>query len=246
MATWYCCVGVATAVSPLVNYGLGQIHGPLLPWKPIFFILGAITVCWSGALFCFLPDNPMASRRLPEREREIAMERLLRNNAGTVDHEFNLGQFEEALCDYKLYSCALIVMLTGVPSGALGTFGTIVINGFGFNNFESLERTCPIGAVTALSILAVGLATRKFQNTRYICIAVCGLTSIVGDLIFWFAPRNNHGLLFAGIFSRGSTGRIGRTGRRTGGVPTFRDTPKSRPCLHPRLWVIASATLLAS
>ncbi|OAA75125.1 Major facilitator superfamily domain, general substrate transporter [Akanthomyces lecanii RCEF 1005] len=200
MSTWYCCVGVATAISPLINYGLGQIRGPLLPWKPIFLILGAITMCWSVVLFFFLPDNPMASGRLSEREREIAMERLRRNNAGTVDHKFNLGQFKEALFDYKLYSCAFIVMLTGVPSGALGTFGTIVINGFGFSHFESLALTCPIGVMTALSILAVGLITRKFQNTRYICIAVCGLISIVGDLICWFAPRDNRGLLFAGIF----------------------------------------------
>ncbi|TQW01067.1 MFS transporter [Cordyceps javanica] len=200
MSTWYCCVGVATAISPLINYGLGQIRGPLLPWKPIFLILGAITVCWSIVLFFFLPDNPMASGRLSEHEREIAVERLQRNNAGTVDHKFNVGQFKEALCDYKLYSGAFIVMLTGVPSGALGTFGTLVINGFGFNHFESLALTCPIGAVTALSILTVGYITRKIPNTRYICIAACGLISIAGDLICWFAPRSNRGLLFAGIF----------------------------------------------
>lgn len=200
MSTWYCCVGVATAISPLINYGLGQIHGPLLPWKPIFLILGAITVCWSAVLFFLLPDNPLASSRLSERETAIAIERLRRNNAGTVDHKFNFGQFKEALSDYKLYSCAFIVMLTGVPSGALGTFGTIVIHGFGFNHFESLALTCPIGAVTALSILVVGYTTRKIPNTRYICIAVCGLVSLAGVLICWFAPRNNRGLLFAGIF----------------------------------------------
>ncbi|KAJ6789456.1 hypothetical protein PWT90_00257 [Aphanocladium album] len=183
MSTWYCCVGVATAISPLINYGLGQIHGPLLPWKPIFLILGAVTVSWSIVLFFFLPDNPVVSGRLSEREREIAIERLRRNNAGTVDHNFNFNQFKEALCDYKLYSGAFIVMLTGVPSGALGTFGTIVINGFGFNHFESLALTCPIGVMTALSILTVGFITRKLRNTRYISIAACGLISIAGDLV---------------------------------------------------------------
>lgn len=200
MSTWYCCVGVATTISPLINYGLGQIHGPLLSWKPIFLILGAITVCWSAVLFVFLPDNPMTAKRLTEQEKQIALCRLERNNAGTVRHEFNFAQFKEAFRDYKLYSCAFIVMLTGVPSGALGTFGTIVINGFGFNHFDSLALTCPIGAITALSIVTVGYITRRFKNTRYICIVVCGLISIAGDLICWFGPRNNRGLLFAGIF----------------------------------------------
>lgn len=200
MSTWYCCVGVATTISPLINYGLGQIHGPLLPWKPIFLILGAITVCWSSVLFFLLPDNPLASTRLTEREREIAIQRLQRNNAGTVDHKFNPVQFKEALCDYKLYSCAFLVMLTGVPSGAIGTFGTVVINGFGYDHFDSLALTCPIGAVTALSILLTGYLTRKFKNTRYLSIVVCALISIAGDAICWFGPRSNRGLLFAGIF----------------------------------------------
>ena len=200
MSTWYCCVGVATTISPLINYGLGQINGPLLPWKPIFLILGAVTVAWSAVLFFFLPDNPLTATRLTEQERRIAIHRLERNNAGTIRHEFNFAQFKEAFCDYKLYSCAFIVMLTGVPSGALGTFGTIVINGFGFSHFDSLALTCPIGAITALSILVVGYITRKFKNTRYLCIIGCGLISIAGDLICWFGPRNNRGLLFAGIF----------------------------------------------
>lgn len=200
MSTWYACVGVATTISPLINYGLGQINGPLPSWKPIFLILGAITVCWSAVLFFFLADNPMTAKRLTESERQIAIRRLEKNNAGTISHEFNKAQFIEAFCDYKLYSCALIVLLTGVPSGALGTFGTIVINGFGFSHFDSLALTCPIGAITALSILTVGYITRKVKSTRYISIIVCGLISITGTLICWFGPRDNRGLLFAGIF----------------------------------------------
>jgi MFS family permease len=197
---WYSCVGVATAISPLINYGLGQIHGSLPSWKPIFLILGGITVLWSIVLFFFLPDNPMTSKHLTDAERQIAIRRLERNNAGTVSHEFNKSQFFEAFRDYKLYSCFFIVLLTGVPSGAIGTFGTIVINGFGFDHFDSLALTCPIGAITAISILGSGYITRKWKNTRYLLIIICGLISITGTLICWFGPRDNRGLLFAGIF----------------------------------------------
>lgn len=197
---WYACVGVATMVSPLINYGLGQTHGSLPSWKPMFLILGAVTILWSAVLFFCLPDNPMTSRRLTDAEKEIAKYRLQRNNAGAISHEFNKAQFFEAFRDYKVYSSALIVMLTGVPSGALGTFGTMVINGFGFNHFESLALTCPIGAVTALSILIVGTITRRWRNTRYICIVICASISIGGALICWLGPRDNKGLLFAGIF----------------------------------------------
>ncbi|EWG50021.1 hypothetical protein FVEG_09359 [Fusarium verticillioides 7600] len=197
---WYACVGVATMVSPLINYGLGQTHGSLPSWKPMFLILGAVTILWSAVLFLCLPDNPMTSKRLTDAEKEMAKYRLQRNNAGAISHEFNKAQFLEAFRDYKVYSSALIVMLTGVPSGALGTFGTMVINGFGFDHFDSLALTCPIGAVTALTILNVGTITRRWRNTRYLCIVVCASISIGGTLICWLGPRDNKGLLFAGIF----------------------------------------------
>ncbi len=197
---WYSCVGLATTLSPLINYGLGQIGGPLASWKPMFLVIGAVTVCWSVVLFLALPDTPLTSRYLTETERLIAIRRLERNNAGTVNHVFNKSQFLEAFRDYKMYSCALIIMLTGVPSGAIGTFGTIVINGFGFSHFDSLALTCPIGAITALSILFVGYVTRKWSGTRYLSIVVTALISIAGTLICWLGPRSNRGLLFAGIF----------------------------------------------
>ncbi|KAH8811007.1 major facilitator superfamily domain-containing protein [Xylogone sp. PMI_703] len=197
---WYCCVGVATTISPLINYGLGQISSSLAPWKPLFLVLGAVTVLWSTVLFIALPDNPLTTKGLNEAEREIAIRRLRHNNAGTISHTFNRSQFFEAFRDLKLYSCTLIILLTGVPSGALGTFGTIVINGFGFNHFDSLALTCPIGAVTALAILTVGYVTRKFNNARYLSIIICALISITGTLICLVAPRNDRGLLFAGIF----------------------------------------------
>ena len=197
---WYSCVGVATTISPLINYGLGQTHGPIPSWKPIFLILGAITVLWSAVLFFALPDSPLTTKGLTEAERNIALRRLERNNAGTISHVFNKAQFLEAFRDYKLYSCAFIVLLTGVPSGAIGTFGTIVINGFGFSHFDSLALTCPIGAITAISILLVGYITRKWRNARYISVVICALISIAGTLICWLGPRSNRGLLFAGIF----------------------------------------------
>lgn len=197
---WYCCVGVATTISPLVNYGLGQIKGLLYSWQPMFLILGAITTTWSFVLFFTLPDNPISTKGLNESERKIAIKRLERNKAGTISPEFNKYQFLEAFRDYKMYSCTFIVLLTGVPSGAIGTFSTIVIHDFGYNHFDSLALTCPIGALTAAAILLVGYITRKWGNARYLGIIVCALISIAGTLICWFGPRNNKGLLFAGIF----------------------------------------------
>lgn len=197
---WYSCVGVATTISPLINYGLGQIHSSLLVWKPLFLILGSVTVLWSSVLFFALPDSPLTTKGLTEAERAIAIRRLEQNNAGTISRTFNKAQFFEAFRDYKLYSCTLIILCTGVPSGAIGTFGTVVINGFGFSHFDSLALTCPIGAITAISILFGGYITRKLRNVRYFVIMIYAMISTAGTLICWLGPRSDRGLLFSGIF----------------------------------------------
>ena len=200
---WYSAVGVATMLSPLINYGLGHGVGrasSMAPWRPVFLIVGAVTVLWSAALFVWLPDTPLTCKRLTGHERAIASARLSRNNAGTVSRLFNSAQFREAFADYKTYSCTLILLLTGIPSGAIGTFGTIVINGFGFDHFASLALTSPIGAITALAILAVGYVTRRWLGLRYPLIMALALVSCTGTLLCWFGPRSNRGLLFAGVF----------------------------------------------
>ena len=73
---WYSCVGVATTISPLINYGLGQIHGSIPSWKPMFLILGGVTVLWSMMLCCFLPDSTLTTTRLTEAERKNALRRM--------------------------------------------------------------------------------------------------------------------------------------------------------------------------
>lgn len=197
---WYSCVGIATTLSPLINYGLGRINTSLSPWKPLFLILGGITVAWSFVILFFLPDDPRTCKRLTEDERALAIARLERNRAGTITHELNRGQIVEALTDYKVLSSALIILLTGVPSGALGTFGTLVINGFGFDHFQSLALTCPIGVITFSSIMLAGYLTRKFVNLRYILIVVFVLISLAGTLICWIAgSTGSRGLLYAGV-----------------------------------------------
>ncbi|ORX39437.1 major facilitator superfamily domain-containing protein [Kockovaella imperatae] len=200
LSFWYSCVGLATVVSPLLNYALGQIHSHFLPWKPLFLILGAVTVVWGFVLTFTLPDDPLKTKGLNEDERKIAIARLERNRAGTINHNFKGEQIKEAFTDYKVWSSALIILLTGVPSGALGTFGTLVINGFGYNHFHSLALTCPIGAITFVSIMAAGYLNRRVPNMRYITILVTVLISMAGTLICWIkGPTGHKGLLYAGI-----------------------------------------------
>ena len=197
---WYSCVGLATTISPMTNYGLGQIHSSLKAWQPMFLILGAITVVWSAALFVLLPDGPFTTRWLNESQKAIALDRLKRNNAGTLHTGFERKQFVEALMDYKLWSAFFIIMLTGVPSSALGTFGTLVINSFGFNHKDSLALTCPIGAVTCAAVLLSTYIPRHVRNIRHVFMIISAAISVIGTGICWLDQGASKGVLWAGVF----------------------------------------------
>lgn len=197
---WYSCVGLAGTVGPMTNYGLGIVDSGLKPWKLMFLLLGAITVLWSVVLVAFLPDSPITCRRLNDKEKAIAMDRLKRNNAGTIHRGFERGQFVEALMDYKLWSAFLIIFLTGVPSSALGTFGTIVINSFGYSHKDSLALTCPIGAVTCFTVLLSTYIPRHVPNIRYVFMMVSAAISVIGTGICWLDQGASRGVLWTGVF----------------------------------------------
>ncbi|GAM85472.1 hypothetical protein ANO11243_034790 [Dothideomycetidae sp. 11243] len=197
---WYSCVGLATTVSPMTNYGLGRVHTSLAPWKFMFLLLGAITICWSAVLVIFLPDSPFECKRLTDRERAISLYRLKKNNAGTIHRAFERSQLIEALMDYKLWSAFLIIFLTGVPSSALGTFGTLVIKSFGYDSEVSLALTSPIGAITCLTVLLSTYIPRHIRNIRYVFIMISASISIVGCGICWLDQSASKAVLWFGVF----------------------------------------------
>jgi hypothetical protein len=76
----------------------------------------------------------------------------------------------------------------------------VVINGFGFNHFDSLALTCPIGGITAISIFLVSYMTRKIRDLRYLLIVVLAAISLAGTAACWLGPKSDRGVMFAGIF----------------------------------------------
>src|SRR6201999_1536773 len=82
MGAWYCCTGYVSIVSPLINYGLGHIHGSLSPWRYMYLVAGSLTILWSVVILFFMPPDPIRAKGFDERERYIAVARLRTNNAG--------------------------------------------------------------------------------------------------------------------------------------------------------------------
>jgi predicted MFS family arabinose efflux permease len=73
MGIWYSAIGYVTIISPLINYGLGQVTGALASWKYMYIVAGVMTTLWAFVILFFLPPDPTRAKGLSAREKYIAV-----------------------------------------------------------------------------------------------------------------------------------------------------------------------------
>jgi MFS transporter, ACS family, allantoate permease len=119
------------------------------------------------------PDSPMKGSFLSEREREIAVMRVRKNNTGMQTRRFKIGQFLEAFKDPQLYIISFTAFSFAFANGALGrcvsldiifnhflievfSFGGLLVTSFGYSNEQALKWCMPASGVAVTSMLLSG------------------------------------------------------------------------------------------
>ena len=94
---------MANAYGGALAYGLAEIRGSVGPWQALFLIEGMPTCALAVFVWFFLPDSIEKARFLTDREKEIALRMVARNQK--VDDSSKKGvrlrELLEALKDYK-------------------------------------------------------------------------------------------------------------------------------------------------
>lgn len=134
---WYTANGAGIAIGGLLGYGIGQIKGALASWKYEFLIIGALCAIWGIVITIFLPDSPVTTRYLSNREKWVAIERLRDNQTGVENKHLKWAQVWEALTDWKVWTFLLLGLSGNIPNGGISNFGTLIIQGFGFSTCMS-------------------------------------------------------------------------------------------------------------
>lgn len=184
-ALWYCATGVASVIGPVLGWGTSKIEGPLSPWKYMYYIITAISLAWGFVILFLLPDEPATGRFLSEREKEVAIERMRRNQAGSTERKFQFKQFKEALVDHNFWFIGLFTLVVSAPVNSFTSFSTLVIKGLGFDSSQSLLLTMPLGAMTVVSLIVTSVVSRYFRGLRYYFMIGLLLVELVGCLMAW-------------------------------------------------------------
>ncbi|KAF4820696.1 putative transporter [Colletotrichum siamense] len=186
---WYTANGIGIALGGLLGYGIGNIKGVLASWKYEFIIVGALCCAWGVVIAVFLPDNPITSKTLSQREKKIVIERLRENQTGVENKTLKLYQVREAFTDFKLYFFFMIALLQAIVNGGTSNFGTLIIKGFSFSTLITAVLQIPYGVLIFIAILVcVFINDRLPPNNRCFMLVLFLLPNVVGAFGLRFVP----------------------------------------------------------
>ncbi len=188
---WYCANGFATMCGGLIGYGVGHITGGLAQWMYIYLIMGSVSICCGVVFLIFMPDSPTKARFLTDHEKVVAVKRVASNKTGVENKHFKKHQLWEVARDPKSYILFIMSIAAQIPNAAQGSFGSLIISGFGFSVLNAQLLQLPSGALQIVSLLLGGYIASRFKDVRSIVMLVGNGIGIVAGAGLVAIPNEN-------------------------------------------------------
>ncbi|PYH99267.1 MFS general substrate transporter [Aspergillus ellipticus CBS 707.79] len=203
LGSWYAMNGVVYMFGSLITYGLGHIKSSVFePYQIIFLFFGLITIVFSAAILYYMPDSPVQAKFLEEEDKPLAIESRLRmNQQGLETHEWKWNHVKEACLDIKSFFWFVLMFSISIPSGGISTFGPLIMESFGFNQFQTILFNIPFGAVQLIATMGGAWLTTKLKMKGPVISLLC-LPAIAGCVMLLRISRDGHhnGALLAGYY----------------------------------------------
>ncbi|KAL2866586.1 major facilitator superfamily domain-containing protein [Aspergillus lucknowensis] len=187
---WFAGNASASLIGSGIAYGILQYGGSFRRWKMLFVIFGLITVAWSILLWFFLPDSPSDARFLNPTEREFASLRPKKFQHTTQTKKWIRPQFIETWKDVKTWWFLLFSFVICVPNGGTTSFNTLIINSFGYDEFQTILMGMPASAFQLATVILTALFTSYIRKSRLIAMTIIFLMAIAGILMVKLLPEH--------------------------------------------------------
>lgn len=152
-----------------------------------------------------MPDNQINAKFLNHREKKIAIDRIRGNHQGVGSRVWKWDQFFEAFRDPRMYLYCLFSLLMNIPNGGITSFGSIIINSFGFSPRLSLLLNMPTGVVDIFcKLLFTWLSDKYLDRTLFAFIAI--LIPMIGGIMMITIPLTAQAALLVGYYLIGAAG----------------------------------------
>ncbi|KAL5526502.1 hypothetical protein ACEPAF_8226 [Sanghuangporus sanghuang] len=180
IAWFYVMVGLASVFGGFVAYGISfDSDKSFASYRILFLMLGALAILVGIAVLIWMPDFPVRANMLTREERIATLERVRDDQCGTANKTIKKAQIIEALTDIRTWLVVLSTLVTNIPNGGLGSFGSIIVKNFGYTSKQALILGTPGGLVGAIATLVLGWYADK-RNERMFPIVLSLIPTIVG------------------------------------------------------------------
>lgn len=196
---------LATAFAGLIAAGIfAGMDGRsgIKGWQWLFILLGITTFLVAFGSAFTLPDDPLNTRWLTLKERELAHRRIVSDTVDQQSQTTIWTGLKEAIKDYRLWIFALMQHLHLAANGFKYFFPTVVQT-LGFSRLITLVLTCPPYIIAGFICIFWSISSgRSNERTWHIitakAVAVVGFAIACGTL--------NVGARYAGmiIFTTGT------------------------------------------
>jgi hypothetical protein len=90
-----------------------------------------------------------------------------------------------------------------IASGGIGTFGSLIVQSFGYNAFETILFNIPFGVIQIIAIIGSAWIATKIQR-KGIVIAGISILPVIGAILMLTVPRHQKGVLLVGYYMVGA------------------------------------------
>ncbi|KAL4932257.1 major facilitator superfamily domain-containing protein [Aspergillus undulatus] len=185
---WFAGNAISSLIGSGIAYGILQYTGGLSQWKMLFIIFGLITVAWSIVLWFYLPDSPDNARFLTATEREFASLRPKKFQHTTQTKKWDKGQFIETWKDVKTWWFLIFSFVICVPNGGTTSFNSIIINSFGYDEFQTILMGMPAAAFQLTTVILAALFTTYIRKSRLFAVVSIFIMAMAGILMVKLLP----------------------------------------------------------
>ncbi|KAF9892753.1 hypothetical protein FE257_001155 [Aspergillus nanangensis] len=202
LGSWYAMNGVVNMFGSLITYGLGHIQSSVFkPYQIIFLFFGLITVGFAFVIMLYMPDSPTRAKFLEEEDKLLAIERLRMNQQGLETDEWKWEHVKEACLDVKSFFWFALMFSISIPSGGITTFGPLIVQSFGFDQFKTILFNIPFGAVQLVATMGGAWLATYIKMKGPVIMLLC-LPAIAGCVMLLEVPHDgaHKGPLLAGYY----------------------------------------------
>ncbi|KAJ5946131.1 major facilitator superfamily domain-containing protein [Penicillium verhagenii] len=193
---------VGSLIGNGVDFGAMKLGGIYTDsrWKWIYVILGTCALFAGMVVMGSMPATPMKAWFLTDREKRIAVRRLMGNNTGIHTRRFKIRQALSAFLDPQLYALSIFSFTFAFSNVAVSSFGGFLVSSFGYSQLQALVLFMPASAIAVVCILLAAIIGNRFPHHRIIVATAFMLPAMTGNILLWKSHRENKSALLAGLY----------------------------------------------